>query len=347
MLVARDRFKGAWWGAFVGDALGMPSHGYTSREMIENDYGFITDMLAPKEPYRDFVLTGYDVPELPDEFDYAGPRRRADWKKSTTHPHKHLNAGDNTLPMYLALHMAASIAENNCQFNMDSWLQRYKAVMTAKEGYHDTFVPSIHRRYFENLAKGINPEDHGVAEAHISDASIFFPLFLCAYSNPKKAHMDILHGIKKFSIGENTLSSALFIMEIVVNIIAGLKLEEILFEKMNPDRHFALAYPYRRWVKAGNDDETMADQIGRTAEFDKAIALSLYLALKYGDDYESALTSNANLGGETTGRGAMIGALIGGQYGLKVIPDRWRDKMGMSAEIAGCCNAMIGCVFPS
>ena len=345
MLVARDRFKGLWWGAFAGDALAMPVHGYPDREMIENDYGFISEMTAPREPYPDFVLEGYDPGPLPPEYDYTGPVRREDWKSRTTHPHKRLEAGQNTLPMYLAMHMAASIIENG-GFNTPSWLERYRAVMTDHAAsYHDTFVPTIHRRYFENLAAGKDPEKNGVAEAHISDSVIFLPLYLYGYAHPKQAHMDLMHAVKKFSIGENTLSTSLFLMEIISHIIAGVKLEDVMYQKMNPDRHYALAYPYRRWIKAGNDDETMADQIGRTAELDKSIVLTLYLALKYGDDCESALAANANIGGETTGRGALLGALIAGQYGYQSIPDRWVDALKMSAEIAGCGNALSGIVF--
>ena len=345
MIVARDRFKGLWWGAYVADALAMPVHGYSDREFIENDYGFISEMTAPKEPYPGFVLEGFDPGHIPSEYDYIGPRRREDWKLGSTHPHKHLKAGQNTLPMYLAMHMAASIIENG-EFNLGAWLERYKTIMTSDVGgYHDTFVPTIHRRYFENLTKGKDPDKNGVAEAHISDAAIFLPLYLYGYAHQKKAQTDLMHAVKKFSIGENTMSTALFLMEMIGHIISGTKLEDVMYQKMNPDRHYALAYPYRRWIKASNDDESMADQIGRTAELDKSIVLSLYLALKYGSDYESAITANANIGGETTGRGSLIGALIAGQYGVQSIPGRWVDSLHMSAEVAGCCNALQAIVF--
>lgn len=344
MLGAKDRMKGAWWGAFAADALSMPVHGYSTRDFIEKDYGFISDMQAPKEPYRDFVLAGSSIPELPKEFDYIGSTRRKDWTRLTTHPHKHLQAGENTLPMILALHQAICIA-NSGGFDLNSWMERYKAVMTSENGHRDTFIPSIHRRYFDNLAKGKDPETNGCPDAHISDIIIFFPLIFTAYLNPKKAHEDLIHAIRKFSIGENTLNTSLFMMEIFFHIFSGTKLEDILYKKMNPDRHYALAYPYRRWIKAANDDESMAHQIGRTAELDKAIVLSLYLALKYGSDYESAIVANANMGGETTGRGALIGALIAGQYGAQAIPAKWGDKLVMSGEIAACGNALLNYVF--
>lgn len=344
MISARDRLKGAWWGAFVGDALAMPVHGYPSKDMVEKDYGYLTEMQAPKEPYSTFVLAGYNAGELKPEFDYMGDKRREDWKHTTTHPHKHLQAGDNTLSMYLALHMAASIAQEG-EFKIDSWLTRYHAIMTAKEGYHDTFIPSIHRRYFENMSAGKDPEKNGVAEAHISDVAIFLPLYLYGYKNPVKEYTDLLRIMKKFSSGQNTANTSIFLLEIFTHLINGVKLEEVLYQKMTPDRHYALAYPYRRWIKAGNSDEAMAVEIGRTAELEKAIVLGIYLALKYQDDYESAMLANVNMGGETTGRGSLVGSIIAAQHGIGAIPSRWLDALGMSAEIAGCGNALMQAIF--
>ncbi len=345
MITARDRFRGMWWGAFVGDAVAMPVHGYVDQHAIIADYGHIADMLAPKEPYDSFVLAGYKPPvELSPEHDYIGEFRKEDWKSRSTHPHKHLRAGENTLPMFLALHMAASILEKG-EFDQNAWLARYQAIMTRPNGHKDTFVPTIHRRFFENLAQGKDPEKNGVSEAHISDAGIFLAIYLCAYSNKEKAHIDIIRAIKKFSIGENTSSTALFLMDVITFIISGLKLEDVLYQKMNPDRHYALAYPYRRWIKSGVSDEQIAEEIGRTAELEKSIVLSLFLALKYQDDFEAAIIANTNIGGETTGRGALIGALIAGQYGMGVIPPRWIDAMVYSSEIAGCCNALMPIVF--
>ena len=339
ILGAKDRIKGAWWGAFAADALAMPVHGYPTRDAIEKDYGYIVDMAAPKEPYRDFVLAGLNPPEFPKELDFIGSRRQI-WRNPDTHPHRGLKAGDNTLPMILALHLAAQIAADG-GFNFDNWMARYKAVMTNESLQPDTFVPSIHRKYFENLLKGLPPEKNGCAEAHISDFIIFLPIFLCSYFRQKDMQNAIFRAIKVFSVGENSLNSALFVMEIMSKLVAGSKLEKVLFEQMNPDRHYALAYPYRRWIKAANDDESMAELIGRTAELEKSIVLSIYLALKYGSDYESAMIANANIGGETTGRGALAGSFIAAQYGMKAIPSRWLDSLARSAEIAGCLNAML------
>lgn len=54
-----------------------------------------------------------------------------------------------------------------------------------------------------------------------------------------------------------------------------------------------------------------------------AVPAAVYLALKYHDDPEAALIANTNLGGDNAGRGAVLGALLGADRGLKAFPERW------------------------
>lgn len=45
------------------------------------------------------------------------------------------------------------------------------------------------------------------------------------------------------------------------------------------------------------------------------------------DDFEGALVTVVNLGGDTDTNAAVAGALLGAQYGLDAIPQRWREKV--------------------
>ncbi|MCD6216848.1 ADP-ribosylglycohydrolase family protein [bacterium] len=44
-------------------------------------------------------------------------------------------------------------------------------------------------------------------------------------------------------------------------------------------------------------------------------------------DFEDALITVVNLGGDTDTNGAVVGALFGGQYGISGIPSRWLEKL--------------------
>ena len=328
-----DRFYGAWWGAFIGDAMATPSHGYSSEKMLTNDYGQISGYLKPQPLHPESVLHTLSTGELPPEFDYIGKDRRKLWATRGTHPHCTLDAGENTLPLFLALHLAVSIASSG-KFDIDAWFERYKAVMTTEGVNRDTFIPSVHRRYFENLASGKTPEKNGVADAHMSDIAIFIPLMFFTFKKDIGNKMDIVRALGKFTIGEGASSGAYFLSELLARILKGDSLEDAIYKNMTPDKHVSLAFPYRRWIK-NHDDNQAIESIGRYAAIEEGIPLSLYVALKYGNDVAKAVCVNANIGGETTGRGAIIGMLAGAQCGISRIPRKYIDSLKYASEIQG------------
>ncbi|MCS7191793.1 MAG: ADP-ribosylglycohydrolase family protein [Armatimonadetes bacterium] len=50
------------------------------------------------------------------------------------------------------------------------------------------------------------------------------------------------------------------------------------------------------------------------------------------EDFENALITVVNLGGDTDTNAAVAGALLGSQYGLKAIPKRWQEKLKRQEE---------------
>ena len=56
---------------------------------------------------------------------------------------------------------------------------------------------------------------------------------------------------------------------------------------------------------------------------------SLYLARKYHDDFDAAITANAMVGGDNCHRGAVVGALVGA---AKAPAGKWIE--GLKAAVA-------------
>ena len=48
--------------------------------------------------------------------------------------------------------------------------------------------------------------------------------------------------------------------------------------------------------------------------------MALYLAYKYADDVRKALLQNVMIGGHSTPRGAVIGAILGAAFGTEAVP---------------------------
>jgi ADP-ribosylglycohydrolase len=76
--------------------------------------------------------------------------------------------------------------------------------------------------------------------------------------------------------------------------------------------------------------ENTVDAIGKlgpACSISSALPSVLYLALKYGDDIETAFIENAMAGGDNCARGLTLGMLMGAANGLSSIPERWVNEL--------------------
>ena len=72
----------------------------------------------------------------------------------------------------------------------------------------------------------------------------------------------------------------------------------------------------------------------------------LYLAYKYSDNFEKAVLSNTNVGGENCHRGAALGALMGSALGESRIPERFIKGLHDSANIKKEIDDFVTALFP-
>lgn len=60
---------------------------------------------------------------------------------------------------------------------------------------------------------------------------------------------------------------------------------------------------------------------------EEALAISLYCALKYKDDFKMALIAAVNHNGDSDSTGAITGNILGAYLGVNVIPQEWIEKV--------------------
>jgi ADP-ribosylglycohydrolase len=60
---------------------------------------------------------------------------------------------------------------------------------------------------------------------------------------------------------------------------------------------------------------------------ENAFLSSIYLILKYQDDFKKALLTNVQAGGDSAARGIMIGTILGAYHGIDVLPNDWKEDM--------------------
>ena len=76
--------------------------------------------------------------------------------------------------------------------------------------------------------------------------------------------------------------------------------------------------------------ENAVDAIGKlgpACSISSALPSVLFLALKHGDDIETAFIENAMVGGDNCARGLTLGMLLGAANGFSSIPERWVNEL--------------------
>ena len=74
-------------------------------------------------------------------------------------------------------------------------------------------------------------------------------------------------------------------------------------------------------------------QLGRACSLSQALPAVIYLALKHGDDIETAFIENAMAGGDNCARALALGLLLGAAHGIEAIPARWRAGLRAASQL--------------
>ncbi|MGA2051888.1 MAG: ADP-ribosylglycohydrolase family protein [Opitutales bacterium] len=326
------KFYGAWWAAFIGDALAMPGHGYYTRPSLKRDYPSFATYQAPHYPHPDSTL-------FRTRYEFKSPRgdilhdRAAAWKKPGTHFHHQLQAGENTLILQITRELADTIAVHG-RFDAADYTQRFIDFMLTPGRHRDTYVPENIREFFHRYDSGRDPAHCGVDSLHMAGLCLTLPLMLFYFRRRQeglKAIREVLHLTHR---GEPIALASELLFDILAHLLQGWPIGATIFEKIGRDRHPALAYPFRRWLDAKRSAEDLiAHDLNTGAHIENAFPLVIYLALKHANDIEGGLTANAALGGDSAHRGAVLGALLGAANGCENIPDLWVEGLYFRPQI--------------
>jgi len=75
------------------------------------------------------------------------------------------------------------------------------------------------------------------------------------------------------------------------------------------------------------DDVAVIGQLGEGWVGDEALAIALYCALKYENDFEKAIIASVNHSGDSDSTGAITGNILGAYLGLERIPKRFLEHL--------------------
>lgn len=298
---AKDRFLGCLLGLGIGDALGMPVEGW-SRDRIEETYGWITGYLPRVDDDGTQILAAGEITD--------------DTELALCHVESLITAGGYVDPETTGLRFLRL-------YHGDSRKFMGRTTKLALERADETGD-------FQNGAIGDWPAGNGVA-ARIAPLGLMHAL---ARLNAEVFTRDVMRAGLITHCHPEALNGALAIAYAVRLLAAEEVPPEVLIDEVlsfidedDVARRLRVAESLVR--RGGDRERDIANlaRIGTSGYVAESVAAALYCFVTHADDFESAVLTAVNAGGDTDTIGAMTGALAGTYVGASAIPARLVDGL--------------------
>jgi ADP-ribosylglycohydrolase len=305
-------------GSLAADAVAMPVHWYYDRAALERDYGTITDYLAPKNPHPDSILWRSSYKPLNAKGEILHDQAIF-WGRRGVHYHQFLLAGENTLNFQLARLLYDQTSRLG-HYDADAWLKTYIDFMLTPGKHRDTYVEEYHRHFFTSYARGKKPRACGCQDVHIGGLAMVPALFDALDVDSKKMRKLVQEHVALTHQDKDVLRAADAFIRILLAVRDGRPLREAILAE-TPD--WISAAKVSLWMKEP-DQVVIGHYLSPACYIPDAFPAALYLAWKYADDFSAGICANAQVGGDSCHRGAVVGALLGM---ANEIPSRWIEGL--------------------
>jgi ADP-ribosylglycohydrolase len=295
----RENLEAMVWASFAGDSLALGVHWIYDTRVIDEKFGRVESFVKPVEPT------------------YHPTKDRGDF----TH------YGDQTMVLL------ESVA--HCQgFDLSHFAESWQALFSSYKGYFDGATKAT----LHNFAAGKEPREAGSSSTDLAGAARIAPL---AYAYADDLDRLIAAARAQAALTHNhpqVIDSAEFFARMVYQILQGAAPTAALREVVAG--HFARS-PYSQWVEhglqsVGTETRQAVGQLGQMCEAAAAFPSVIHLIGKYENDPERALVENVMAGGDSAGRGLIVGMVLGAHAGRATIPARWIAELKARDRIAEC-----------
>ena len=237
--------------------------------------------------------------------------------------HKTKKKGELTHYGDQMLMLAKYCVNHEEEFNQEFFLKYYYDWMQNYDGYKDHAT----KETLENIEKNVFQGSDSQELAGVISVPVMYYL-----SNNYED--DAIERTKATHNSTLVIEIVNFILGLLKLIEKGNTIEESIEKLKNksPDRIVKLIEKAEKRVEEEPID-TIKD-FGQMCNGKNAFLSSIYLILKYKDNFEKALLTNVQAGGDSAARGIMIGTILGAYHGIDVLPKVWMKDMQHFEEIS-------------
>lgn len=292
---AKDRFLGCLLGLAIGDALGMPVEGW-SRERIAQRFGWISGYLPRTGDAGEVVVPAGEITD--------------DTELALCQVESLISSGGFVDPDAVGMRLLRLYRSDSRRF-MD------RTTLAAAERMEETGD-------FQAGVCGDWPAGNGAA-VQIAPVALMQSL---GRLNPELLTREVMratfvtHGHPESLNGALAVAYALWLI-VAEDIPPELLIDEVVsfIDEDDVARRLRLA---GRLVGTADDRERdLANlaQIGTSGYVADSVAAAMYCFARHPSDFEAAVLTAVNAGGDTDSIGALTGALVGARIGGRAIPE--------------------------
>ena len=282
--------------SFAADSLALGVHWIYNTNVIDKKFGRVEQFIKPERP--------------------------------TYHPTK--DRGEFTHYGDQALVLLESVAKSN-GFDLSDFAERWQALFAQYDGYVDGATKGT----LENLAAGKPPAASGSSSDDLAGAARIASL-VYIYRQDPLALIAAARAQTAFTHNDShVVESAAFFAAVTYRILAGAAPLAAIAQAQQEE--FASG-PLNEWIKIGLasaqlDSRQAILDFGQMCEVPAAFPGVIHLIAKYENDLKTALVENAMAGGDSAGRGLLVGLILGAHQGMAAIPPQWLDEMSARQRI--------------
>jgi ADP-ribosylglycohydrolase len=206
-------------------------------------------------------------------------------------------------------------------FDLSDFSKRWQHLFKTYRGYFDQAT----KMTIQNLALGKAIEEAGSSSTDLSGAARIAPLVFLYHKHPEtlvkvsRAQTQMTHN------NPLVMDAAEFFAMVCCKVLDGTSplkaLTEVAAQRFKDLPLFA-------WVKAGiesagKDSVSTIARFGQSCHTDEAFPGVVHLIAKYEEDLKEALIQVVMAGGDSAGRGLLVGMVLGAHLGDKALPKEW------------------------
>lgn len=282
--------------SFAADSLALGVHWIYNTNVIDKKFGRVEHYIKPGRPT------------------YHPTKKRGEF----TH------YGDQTL---ILLNSVAA-----CDgFNLSDFSERWQRLFSNYDGYIDGAT----KKTLANLAAGKSLAEAGSDSNDLAGAARIAAL-VYVYRDVLQELIAGAEAQTAFTHNNaDVIKSAAFFATVAFRVLKGDTplgaIEQAQADAFNAD-------PIKGWIQMGlasadRDSRQAISDFGQMCETAAAFPAVIHLIAKYEKDLKSALIENVMAGGDSAGRGLLVGLVLGAYLGMQAIPPKWLNDMQAYSQI--------------